>query len=82
MAAGVPIVAANLDGYANVARADVEAVLVEPGSPEALAAGILQVLGDPPLAASLVAAGSRRAEAFSMEHLADRYLELYQPLIR
>lgn len=81
MAAGVPIVASNLDGYANVARADREAVLVEPGSPEDLAAGIIRVFEDRALAASLVEAGSHRADAFSMDHLADRYLALYHPLI-
>ncbi len=46
MAAGVPIVASDLKGYANVARSEVEAVLVEPGAPEELARGIVRVLGD------------------------------------
>lgn len=82
MAAGVPIVAANLDGYANVARADVEAVLVEPGSAEELATGITRVLGDAALADRLVRAGRVRAEEFSMDRLADRYVELYTPLVR
>lgn len=81
MAARVPIVAANLDGYANVARAETEAILVEPGSPERLAHGILRVLEHPELAATLVDAGIVRSREFSMDHLADRYLELYAPLI-
>ncbi len=81
MAAGAPIVASNLDGYANVARDGVEAVLVEPGRPEELAAAICRVLEDQNLAEGLVAAGRARAEEFSMDHLADRYLELYEPLL-
>ncbi len=82
MAAGAPIVASNLEGYANVARNGREAVLVEPGSPEALAAGITKVLGDAECARSLVAAGRARADEFSMDRLAERYLALYEPLVR
>ena len=82
MAAGVPIVASDLKGYANVARSEVEAVLVEPGAPEELARGIARVLGDSALAARLVDAGRQRAAGFSMDNLADRYVELYEPLVR
>ncbi len=82
MASSVPIVASNLAGYANVARQGVEALLVEPGDPRALAAGIRRVLDDPDLAAQLVLGGEARAEEFSMDHLADRYLECYARAIR
>lgn len=82
MAAGVPIVAANLDGYANVARDKVEAVLVDPGSPEELADGIRAVLDDPGLARRLVEGGRLRADTFSMDHLADLYVDLYESLSR
>ena len=39
MAAGTPVVASALDGYRNVATDGVDAVLVEPGDADALAAG-------------------------------------------
>lgn len=81
MAAQVPIVASALPGYANVARSGREALLVEPGDPEALAVAIRRVFDDPLLAKNLVEAGSQRAEAFSMRHLADRYVELYESLV-
>lgn len=81
MASSVPIVAGDIDGYSQVARAGQEAILVEPGNPEALAAGITDVLRDPDLAAGLVARGDARAEEFSMHTLADRYLECYQRAI-
>lgn len=81
MAASTPIVASNLDGYANVARADREALLVEPGSAEALAAAITTVLGDHGLAARLVASGDARAQHFSMDRLADIYLDIYAALV-
>lgn len=81
MAARTPIVASALPGYANVARHDREALLVEPGDPRALADAIIRILEDPGLAGTLVHAGIERAEEFSMDHLADRYIELYEPLV-
>lgn len=81
MAASVPIVASNLAGYANVARADTEAVLVEPGDPRALAAALNRVLTDSALAEELVVGGSARAEEFSMSRLADRYIDCYERVI-
>ena len=82
MAAGTPVVASALDGYRNVATHGVDALLVPPGDADALAGALLQVLTDPTLAASLVAAGSRRAEAFSMSSLAARYVEIYEQIAR
>jgi phosphatidylinositol alpha-mannosyltransferase len=77
MAAGVPVVASDLPGYRRVARPGVDAVLVPPGDPAALAAALCRVLGDSDLAADLVATGEQRAAGFAMERLADRYLELF-----
>jgi phosphatidyl-myo-inositol alpha-mannosyltransferase len=77
MAASTPVVASDLPGYRNVARAGVDALLVPPGEVAPLAAAVRRVLTDAPLAAELAASGERRAAEFSMERLADRYLELY-----
>lgn len=82
MAAGTPVVASDLPGYRNVATHSVDALLVPPGDPAALAAAIRRVLADPDLAARLAAAGRRRAAALSMERLADRYVDLYRRAIR
>lgn len=78
MAAGAAIVAADLSGYRLVARPDLDGLLVEPGDPRALAQALNAVLADPARRAELVASGSRRAQEFSMDHLAQRYLELYE----
>jgi phosphatidylinositol alpha-mannosyltransferase len=80
MAASTPIVASDLPGYRNVANPDVHAVLVPPGDPVALASGLLQVLEDGALRRRLVDAGDARANEFSMDRLADRYLGLYERL--
>jgi phosphatidylinositol alpha-mannosyltransferase len=77
MAARTPIVASDLPGYRNVARHGREALLVPPGDPKALGRALTTVLTHPSTAASLVAGGEARAECFSMDRLAERYLELY-----
>jgi phosphatidylinositol alpha-mannosyltransferase len=78
MAASTPIVASDLPGYRNVARAGREALLVPPGDPAALAAAVARVLDEPDTAASLVAGGETRAAEYSMDRLAERYLALYE----
>jgi phosphatidylinositol alpha-mannosyltransferase len=81
MAASTPIVASDLPGYHNVARPDVEALLVTPGDTAALAAGLRTALARGPVIERLVIAGECRAARFSMERLAERYLELYYRLL-
>ena len=78
MAASTPIVASDLPGYRNVARHEQEGLLVPPGQPDKLGAAICRVLDEPDLRLSLVAAGDARASEFSMDHLAERYLTLYE----
>ncbi|MFM7062072.1 MAG: glycosyltransferase family 4 protein [Actinomycetes bacterium] len=80
MAAGTTVVASAIPGYAKVAAVDGEeaAVLVEPDDPAALADGLRRALTDTELADRLRTAGTRRAESFDMERLADEYLRLYQ----
>lgn len=77
MAAGTPVVASDLPGYANVARPGREGLLVAPGDPVALGAALSRVLGDRRLATELEEAGAVRADELSMDALAARYLELY-----
>jgi phosphatidylinositol alpha-mannosyltransferase len=80
MAARTAIVASDLPGYRVVARDGVEALLVPPGDALALASSLLKLLSDRPLADGLVGNGELRAARFSMESLAERYLELYRTL--
>jgi phosphatidylinositol alpha-mannosyltransferase len=78
MAAEACIVASELPGYANVARADTDALLVPPGDPHVLAAALRRALGDADLRRRLVASGEQRAATFSLDRLAERYLDLYR----
>ncbi len=82
MAAETPIVASDLPGYRKVIGAGAPAaLLVPPGDPAALGMALRRVLEDPGLAASLAAAGEVRAAAFSMDRLAERYVELYRSAV-
>jgi phosphatidyl-myo-inositol alpha-mannosyltransferase len=78
MAAGTPIVASSIEGYSNVARADRDALLVPPGDVQALRGSLRRLLDDAPLREQLVACGHERAVEFSMQRLAQHYLELYE----
>ncbi|MFN8024478.1 MAG: glycosyltransferase family 4 protein [Acidimicrobiales bacterium] len=78
MAADTAIVASGLDGYRNVATDDVDAVLVEPGDVDALAAALQRVLYDADLRVRLIAAGGPRADEFSMRRLAEIYAAHYR----
>ena len=78
MAAGTPVVASNLDGYRNVATDDETALLVETGNVASLASALARVLVDSRLAARLTANGREHAQRFSMDVLADRYIEMYE----
>jgi len=78
MAAGTCIVASAIEGYANVARPDCEALLVPPGDPDALRDALRRALDDAALRDKLVSGGRTRARELSMARLAQRYSELYE----
>lgn len=82
MAARAPVVASHLDGYRNVATHDENALLTEPGDVDALASALARVLVDTRLRQRIVDAGSAHAESYSMDALADQYVEIYHRLLR
>lgn len=77
MAAGVPVVATDIPGYREVARAGTDALLVRPNHPVELASAARRILVDPGLAASLTSAGRARAEEFRWETVARRIEDAY-----
>jgi phosphatidylinositol alpha-mannosyltransferase len=81
MAAGVPVVATSIEGYANVARDGREAILVPPDDPDALRSALRTVLDDADRRAALADAGRKRAHDFSMHSLAVRYAEAYAKVV-
>ena len=81
MAARTAIVASDLPGYRNVARPDREALLVPPGDVDALATALRRALTESDTTEALLAAGDARADEFSMDRLAERYVALYEDAI-
>ncbi len=81
MAAGTPVVASDIGGYANASRHGRDALLFPAGDHKALAAAISELLQDGQRAAELVVSGNERADEFSMDRLADLYLQRYRALL-
>ena len=77
MAAGLPVVAADIPGYREVVSDGVERLLVPPRDPESLAAGLVRVLLEPGLAAHLGEAGREHARVFDWPLIIERLEALY-----
>lgn len=81
MAAGRPVVASSIPGYAAVARDGIDAVLVPPGEADALAKGIAGLLDDPDRAAGLGRSARERARTFDWPVIADQVEDAYREAI-
>ena len=78
MAAGRPIVASDLPSIREVLRHEENALLVEPGNPTALAAGVRRLLEDPALADRLAQAAMTDVQDYSWDRRAERLEALLQ----
>jgi phosphatidyl-myo-inositol alpha-mannosyltransferase len=81
MAAGLPVVASDLPGYRELSNGGTAARLVPSSDPTALARELNRVLSDDHLADSLRTAGMSQARRFSMDTLAERYVEIYEGVL-
>jgi glycosyltransferase involved in cell wall biosynthesis len=78
-AAGLPCVATSLPGCIEAVEHDITGLLTPPGNPDALAAAIGQLLGDPDLRQEMGRAGRRRAEKeFPLEAMFEGFAKLYR----
>ena len=81
MAAGKPVVATNGGGVPEIVVDGVTGILVPMGDSSAMAAAIERLLGDPPLAARMGAAGRDRvAASFTIRQTAARVEAVYSHL--
>jgi phosphatidylinositol alpha-mannosyltransferase len=80
MAAGCPVVASNIEGFAEVLTEGVEGLLVRPKDADSLAAALVELIDDPERRAGMAAAGRERAQAFSWERISRRVLSYYERL--
>lgn len=78
---GVPIVASSVDGTKDVFENERNALLIQPGDPDALAAAIARVLTDPLLSEHLSCGGHQLARSLRPEAESAAWLSLYERLI-
>jgi phosphatidylinositol alpha-mannosyltransferase len=77
MAAGLPVVASDLEGYRAVVPPECGR-LVSPGDAHALSAALAQLLGDAELRRRLGEAGRREAQRYDWSRVADSVLAVYE----
>lgn len=77
-ATGTPVVAAAVGGLTTVVRDRHSGLLVDGHAPEAWAAALGEVVGDPELRVHLEAGALEQARQFSWEATAQRTLEVYE----
>ena len=81
LAAGVPVVATNVDGTAEVLSDGVNGVLTEPGNVTAMAAGVCSLLADSGLRQRLADAARKGLEEFDIDLMVRQQEELYTCLL-
>lgn len=82
MAAGSAVVASDIAGYRDVARNEVEALLVPPGDSKGIKEAIERIMKDPALKESLIRSGEERIKLFGADVVVDQYVEVYKELIQ
>lgn len=83
MACGLPVVTTGVDGIRDVVRADVEALVVEPGNDDALASAIMKALqGGPAIAEMATTARERAVREFSNRSVVAAYRSLFAEVLR
>ena len=81
MAAGLPIVASNIEGFASVLTHSVQGLLVLPGNEVSLADALLELLDDEPGRRRMGEEGRRHAEDFSWDRVSQQILSYYERLL-
>jgi glycosyltransferase involved in cell wall biosynthesis len=75
MAAGLPIVAVRAGAVPEVVEDGVTGLLVPPSDPSAVAGAIIRLLDDREARFRMGEEGTRRAERFDLQRVADQFLE-------
>ena len=81
MAAGLPIVASNIDGFAGVLTHGVEGLLVQPEDARSLSDALIALLRDEERRRTMAARGVESARRFSWDRVSRQVLSYYERLI-
>ncbi len=78
MSSGCPIVASNINGYAQVLTNRQEGLLVPPSQPEALGTALLHILADQRLQRRCARAGLITAKQYAWSDVSERVIDVYE----
>jgi phosphatidylinositol alpha-mannosyltransferase len=78
MAAGTPIVASRIEGFADVLSHGREGLLARPRNAEALAAALRRALSDAGMREEMGKQGSKTAERYGWDRMSEKVLDYYQ----
>ena len=81
MAAGTPVVASWIEGFADLIRDEQEGLLSAPRDSEALAAALKRMLSDDGMREEMGKAAGRTALAFSWERMSGQVLDFYEETV-
>lgn len=81
MAAGVPVIATNVDGIKEVVIDGESGILIPSKNPEAIADAVLKLIENPQLADKLVDAGLKRSKSFDIKEHVMKLENFYADLL-
>ena len=81
MAAGTPVVASNIQGYATVVTSGVDGLLTTPRDSEELANAVSSLLENEPLRQQLICAGLQKVRDYVWPQVAHRIMDYYCRLL-
>ncbi|MBI3743258.1 MAG: glycosyltransferase family 4 protein, partial [Chloroflexi bacterium] len=81
MAAGKPVIASNIPGYATLVRDGDQGLLVPPKDDAALASAIVRLANNPELRQAMGARGREFSKGFSWDKVAQRVMDYYLRLM-
>ncbi|MFB3883679.1 MAG: glycosyltransferase family 4 protein [Thermodesulfobacteriota bacterium] len=81
-AAGRAVLASHVGGVPDLVEDGINGILVPPGSPDSLAGKMIEMLRRPPLLQKMSACAMRRSRDFDLPVIMNRYLLLYEGLLR
>jgi len=81
MAAGVPVVATNVDGIKEVVTHGENGILVQPKDPQAIADAVIKIIENDQLTERFVMTGYKRAELFDIKEHVFKLHNFYQNLL-
>jgi glycosyltransferase involved in cell wall biosynthesis len=83
MSSGVPVVSSTAGGLVDLIEDGLHGLTFEPDDRQGLSAAVARMLSDPELRGRFGVAGRMRAEAeFSVDRMSQRYLEIYDWVLR